>query len=105
MAKTKFKIAQEKSSEPERGGNRYLRASRVIAKAGGTIDVATLADRAFMSEGTAKRCLEAWSAVVQALTEAGRLSAPKAPKAPKAERDKKVVDALPPGPISGRNAG
>ena len=43
-----------------------------------TIDVKTLADRAFMSESTTARCLEAWRAVIAALIEVGRLSDPAA---------------------------
>jgi hypothetical protein len=58
MARTKSKIAQAKTSEPEREGNRYTHAARVLAK-NDTIDVKPLADRAFMSETTAARCLEA----------------------------------------------
>jgi hypothetical protein len=46
-----------------------------------------------MSESTAKRCLEAWSAVVQALVETGRLPAQKASKAPKVQPDEKAVEA------------
>jgi hypothetical protein len=93
MAKTTGAKATSKSSEPEREGNRYTRAARVIAKVGDTIDVKTLADKAFMSESTAKRCLEAWSAVVQALVETGRLPAQKASKAPKVQPDEKAVEA------------
>jgi hypothetical protein len=37
------------------------------------IDVATLADRAYMSTTTAERCLEAWNACIAALIEVGRL--------------------------------
>jgi hypothetical protein len=77
MAKTKSKIAQAKTSEPEREGNRYTRVARVLAK-NETIDVKTLADRAFMSESTAARCLEAWNACVATLIEVGRLPDPKA---------------------------
>ena len=73
MAKTKSKIAQAKPSE-QREGN-YTRAARVLAK-DDTIDVKTLADRAFMSETTAARCLEAWRACVGALIEVGRLPDP-----------------------------
>ena len=57
MAKTQ----KANASEPEREGNRYTRAARVLAK-DDSIDVKTLADRAFMSETTAARCLEAWHA-------------------------------------------
>ena len=89
MAKTK---TQPKDQKPAPEGNRYVHAARVLAK-DDTIDVKTLADKAFMSESTAKRCLEAWHAVVQALTETGRLSAPKAPKAPRVQPDEKAVEA------------
>jgi hypothetical protein len=65
---------EAKASEPEREGNRYTRAARVLAK-DDKIDVKTLADRAFMSESTAARCLEAWQACVGALRDAGRLIA------------------------------
>jgi hypothetical protein len=41
-----------------------------------TIDVKTLADRAFMSKSTAARCLEARRACVAALIEVGRLTDP-----------------------------
>jgi hypothetical protein len=71
----KSTTAKAKASEPEREGNRYTRAARVLAK-DDTIDVATLADRAFMSESTAARCLEAWKAVIGALIEVGRLPDP-----------------------------
>jgi hypothetical protein len=71
MAKTQ----KANASEPEREGNRYTRAARVLAK-DDTIDVKTLADRAFMSETTAARCLEAWQACVQALIEVGRMPDP-----------------------------
>ena len=74
MAKTKSKIAPAKSSE-QREGNRYTRAARLLAK-DDTIDVKTLGDRAFMSESTAARCLEAWHAVIAALIEVGRLPDP-----------------------------
>jgi hypothetical protein len=66
VAKTKSKIAPAKTSE--RDGNRYTRAARVLAK-DDTIDVMTLADRAFMSETTAARCKEAWDAALAALIE------------------------------------
>jgi hypothetical protein len=49
------------------------------------IDVKTLANWAFMSETTAARCLEAWSACVAALIEVGRLPDP-AKKAPAAKK-------------------
>jgi hypothetical protein len=50
------------------------------------IDVKTLADRAYMSESTAERCLEAWNACVAALIEVGRLPGPAKKKAtPKAK--------------------
>jgi hypothetical protein len=92
MAKTtKVAASKTKASDPEREGNRYVRAARVLAK-DDKIDVATLADRAFMSESTAARCLEAWNAVIGALIEVGRLPDPakaaqkKAPpKTPKAQ--------------------
>jgi len=54
----------------------------VLAK-DGAIDAKTLADRAFMSETTAARCLEAWSACVAALIEVGRLPDPAKPAAQK----------------------
>jgi hypothetical protein len=84
MAKTKAQ--DQKKPAPE--GNRYARAARVLAK-NDKIDVKTLADRAFMSESTAERCLEAWNACVAALIEVGRLPDPtkaaakKAPSKPK----------------------
>jgi hypothetical protein len=74
MAKTKSAIAPAKTSE-QREGNRYTRAARVLAK-DDTIDVATLSDRAYMSESTAARCLEAWRASVAALIEVGKLPDP-----------------------------
>jgi hypothetical protein len=83
MAKTKSKIAPARTSEPEREGNRYARAARVLAK-DDAIDVKTLADRAFMSETTAARCLEAWRACVAALIEVGRLPDPAKAAAKKA---------------------
>jgi hypothetical protein len=46
------------------------------------ISMKELADRAFMSESTAARCLEAWRACVAALIEAGRLPDPATKKAP-----------------------
>lgn len=70
-----------KTSGTERDGNRYTRAARVLAK-DDTIDVKTLADRAFMSESTAERCFEAWHACVAALIDVGRLPDP-AKAAPK----------------------
>ena len=57
---TKAASSKTKASQPEREGNRYIRAARVLAK-DDTIDVKTLANRAFMSESTAARCLEAWN--------------------------------------------
>jgi hypothetical protein len=77
MAKTtKATKAQAKDQKkPAAEGNRYTRAARVLAK-NDTIDVATLADRAFMSETTAARCKEAWDAVIAALIEVGRLPDP-----------------------------
>jgi hypothetical protein len=52
--------------------------------------VKELADRAFMSEPTAARCLEAWQACVAALIEVGRLPDP-AKKAPAPKRAPKVT--------------
>jgi hypothetical protein len=49
MAKGTKTESTTKSSELEREGNRYTRAPRVLAR-DDTIDVRTLADRAFMSE-------------------------------------------------------
>jgi hypothetical protein len=43
------KGSKAKASEPAREGNRYTRASRVLAK-DDTIDAKTHADRAYMSE-------------------------------------------------------
>ena len=81
MAKTKAQ--DQKKPAPE--GNRYARAARVLAK-NDKIDVKTFADRAFMSESTAERCLEAWNACVAALIEVGRLPDPAKKKAtPKAK--------------------
>jgi hypothetical protein len=74
MAKTKAKTGQ-KAKDPAAEGNRYARAARVLAQ-DDTIDAAILADRAFMSETTAARCLEAWHACVAALIEVGRLPDP-----------------------------
>jgi hypothetical protein len=80
-----------KASDPERKDNRYARAAKVLAK-NERIDVKTLADRAFMSETTAARCLEAWQACVAALIEVGRLPDPeKAPAAKKAPAKPKPV--------------
>jgi hypothetical protein len=94
MAKTKSKIAPAKSSERE--GNRYTRAARVLSK-DDTIDVKTLADRAFMSETTAARCKEAWDAVIVALIEVGRLPDPAKAAAKKiaAKNSPKPLDAQP----------
>jgi hypothetical protein len=65
-----------------------------------TIDVKTLADRAFMSETTAARCLEAWNACVAALIEVGRLPDPSkkkaAPKAKPAPAAKPAAAETPP---------
>jgi hypothetical protein len=84
MANTKSKVVPAKSSgQPERDGNRYTRSARALAK-DDTIDVKTLADRAFMSESTAARCLEAWNACVAALIEVGRLPDPAKAAAKKA---------------------
>jgi hypothetical protein len=82
MAKA-TKTARAKSSEPEREGNRYTRAARVLAK-NDKISVKELADKAFMSETTAERCLEAWNACVAALIEVGRLPDPAKAAAKKA---------------------
>jgi hypothetical protein len=71
--------AEQKTKEPEREGNRYVRATRVLAQ-DDTIDVKTLADRAHMSETTAGHCKEAWDAVIAALVEVGRLPDPTPPK-------------------------
>jgi hypothetical protein len=94
MAKAKSKIAPAKSSD--RDGNRYTRAARVLAK-DDTIDVKTLADRAFMSETTAARCKEAWDAVIVALIEVGRLPDPAKAAAKKiaAKNSPKPLDAQP----------
>ena len=51
MATTKAKTEQK----PPADGNRYTRAARVLAQ-DDSIEAATLADRAFMSETTAERC-------------------------------------------------
>ena len=72
--------AEQKAKEPEREGNRYVRAVRVLAR-DDTIDVKILADRAHMSETTAARCKEAWDAVIAALIEVGRLPDPSKKKA------------------------
>ena len=61
--------------KPASEGNRYSRAARVLAK-NDKISVKELADKAFMSETTAARCLEAWNACVVALIEVGRLPDP-----------------------------
>jgi AraC-like DNA-binding protein len=58
--------------KPASEGNRYTRAARVLAK-NDKISMKELADRAFMSESTAARCLEAGRACVAAFIEAGRL--------------------------------
>jgi hypothetical protein len=55
----------------------------VLAK-NDTIGVKTLADRPFMSETTATRCLEAWNACVAALIEVGRMPDPAKAAAKKA---------------------
>jgi hypothetical protein len=73
MAKSKAQTKDQK--KPASEGNRYTRAARVLAK-NDKIDVKTLADRAFMSETTAARCLEAWRACVAALIEVRRLPDP-----------------------------
>jgi hypothetical protein len=77
------------TSEPAREGNRYTRAARVLAK-NDKLSVKELADRAFMSETTAARCLEAWHACVAALIEVGRLPDP-AKKVPAAKKVPKVT--------------
>ena len=87
------KKAEPKAKEPEREGNRYQRAARVIAKMGDPIDVRELADNAFMSESTAARCLEAWHAVIAALIVVGRLTDPEAPK-------KEAPPKTKPGPVA-----
>jgi NaMN:DMB phosphoribosyltransferase len=61
-------------------------------------DVKTLADRAFMSETTAARCLEAWRACVAALIEVGRL-----PNLAKAAA-KKTATKKPPKPLDAQPA-
>jgi hypothetical protein len=72
MTKTQAPKDQKK---PASEGNRYTRAARVLAN-NDTVDVKTLADRAFMSETTAARCKEAWDACVAALIQVGRLPDP-----------------------------
>jgi hypothetical protein len=100
MAKTmtkaqKAKVGQ-KEKEQTRDPNRYVRAARVLAK-DDSIDVKTLADKAFMSETTAARCLEAWRACVAALIEVGRLPDPAKAAAKKiaAKNSPKPLDAQP----------
>jgi hypothetical protein len=83
MAKAKSKIAPAKTSEPEREGNRYTRAARVLAK-DDAITVKGARRQSVMSETTAARCLEAWRACVGALIEVGRLPDPAKPAAKKA---------------------
>jgi hypothetical protein len=61
--------------KPVSEGNRYTRAARVLAK-NDKIDVKTLADRAFIGETTAERCLEAWHPCVAALIVVGKLPDP-----------------------------
>jgi hypothetical protein len=85
-----------KASEPEREGNRYVRAARVLAK-DDAIDAKTLADRAFMSETTAARCLEAWHALIGALREVGRLPDPTKKKAPPKAKPAATAPPAPPG--------
>ena len=58
--------------KPASEGNRYTRAARVLAK-NDKISMKEPADRAFMSESTAARCLEAGRACVPELIEVGRL--------------------------------
>jgi hypothetical protein len=94
MKKTK---TQTKDHKPAPEGNRYGRAARVLAK-DDTIDVKTLADRAFMSEATAGRCKEAWDAVIAALIEVGRLPEPAKAAA------KKTAAKKPPKPLDARPA-
>jgi hypothetical protein len=84
MAKT-TKAATKPASE----GNRYARAARVLAR-DGAIDIKTLADRAFMSESTAARCREAWSACIAALIEVGMLPDPMQAAGKKATAAKKA---------------
>src|ERR1700720_1400049 len=66
---------------PVRNGRSWCSWRFALLSAGGS-----LADRAFMSETTAARCLEAWHAVIAALIEVGRLPDPTkgAPAAKKA---------------------
>jgi hypothetical protein len=92
---TKAASSKTKASQPEREGNRYIRAARVLAK-DDRIGVKTLADRAFMSESTAARCVEAWQACVAALIEVGRLpdlekKVPMAKKSPAQKKAPKVA--------------
>jgi hypothetical protein len=57
-----------------------------------------LADRAFMSESTAARCLEAWRACVAALIEVGKLPDPAKAAAKKATpKPKPATGETPPG--------
>jgi hypothetical protein len=88
MAKSKAQTKDQKKLASE--GNRCTRAARVLAK-DDTIDVATLADRAFMSETTAARCKEAWHAVIAALIEVGQLPDPAAQKKKAAPKSKPPV--------------
>jgi hypothetical protein len=60
------------------------------------ISMKELADRAFMSESTAARCLEAWRACVAALIEVGRLLDPVKAAAKKAAPKPKPVPAAKP---------
>jgi hypothetical protein len=67
------------------------------------IDVKTLADKAFLFETIAARCLEAWNACVAALIEVGRLpdpakkkAAPKAKPTPSAKPAATETTATPP---------
>ena len=93
MAKTK---TQAKDQKPAPEGNRYVRAARVLAK-DDTIDVKTLADRAFLSETTAARFKEGWDAVIAALIEVGRLPDPAKAAAKKsaAKKPPKPLEAQP----------
>jgi hypothetical protein len=62
------------------------------------ITVKELADRAFMSESTAARCLEAWRACVAELIEVGRLLDPvKAAAKKAAPKPKPATGETPPG--------
>ena len=92
--KAKEKADQKGVKEPQREGNRYVRAARVLAQ-DDTLDAKSLADRAYMSETTAGRCKEAWDAVIAALIEVGRLPDPAASKKKGAPKTKPVPVAEP----------